>query len=212
MFDEDQGEVGRQARDESAHEHSLRGGQARRWFVEQQETRRAREGKSQFELALLTVRELPGRTSGLLEEVDLLQSPVDLLAERTLHPNGPPRAEPPRTHGLRRDSHILPDGEGEEHVGHLVSPPHAEPCATVRRHAGHIPREHPDAADRRSALAGDDPEQERLAGTVRTDDCPTLATTYREVHVVERKQSAEPHAQVVHAPVSYTHLRAHETR
>ena len=116
------------------------------------------------------------------------------------HGSGPPdhrRDEPRPVVSLQRDGDRFEDGEVGEQPGLLVGPAKAEPSPAEGRQAGHVSAVELDAAVLRSEVPGQDVEQRRLPGSVRTHQAEHL--TGRGVHgdVVDGAQPAEVDADVL---------------
>src|SRR6202012_4633464 len=86
---------------------------------------------------------------------------------------------------------VLPNGQGPEDLESLKGPADAEPGPPVRGQPGDVAAPDPDRALRRPLNAGDDVEEGRLAGSVRTDQTGQRARIGLHRDVVDRDQATE---------------------
>ena len=94
-------------------------------------------------------------------------------------------------HAQRREVEVVLDREVEEKPRLLVCPREPDPRSGARRRCRHIVAEQFDRTRRDVVIAGDQVEQRRLAGAVRTQDRPALPGDDLEVDVAYRVQAAE---------------------
>ena len=110
-----------------------------------------------------------------------------------------------RPFGLRRKAgqHVLQDGHLAEQLGGLEGAGDAEPGDAMRGKPGDDPgRRGCTQALRRPVVAGQDVEQNGLAGAVGADERMDGAGLDREADAVERSHAAERHVDAVERPAS----------
>src|SRR5262249_47475606 len=162
---------------------------ARRWLVEQQQTRRAREGDGELEAALVAVREDPAGLACLLVEADALEKRAGLVdVEAT---RGPEDVVVTPVVREERGLHVLERGETAEDARDLKGASHPAPAEIVRRQSTDVRAFELDLTGIVREVAGDQVEERRLAGAVRTDDRAQVAGRHSEVHAVHGADAAE---------------------
>src|SRR5262249_20568332 len=98
---------------------------------------------------------------------------------------------PPRVAHLGGDTQIVADREVGEELEALERSCDAQPRPLVRLETAHITAVEQDSARAGGLQAGDDVEERRLAGAVRTDESRDLCRGHVEVDARERAVSAE---------------------
>src|SRR4029077_6024870 len=94
------------------------------------------------------------------------------------------------------DHDVLERGHAKEDLQVLERPRQAPTRELLRRERAHILSSEPHASLLRKVEAGDDVEQRRLAGAVRTDDGEYEAGRDRQAHIIDRMHPAEGDRQV----------------
>src|SRR5436190_465319 len=95
-----------------------------------------------------------------------------------------------------RDDEVLAHGQLGEQFHALERPREPAPGAPVRRLAGHVDTAHGHPARARAQQTGQHTEQRRLAGAVGADETDGRSAQNRQAHLVERRDTAEPHRHV----------------
>src|SRR5450432_562895 len=97
----------------------------------------------------------------------------------------------------RGDQQILEHGEILERPGNLIGAPDSGDAALMRPGRGNVAAVQADFASIGREPAGDQVEQRRLAGAVRTDDAERLARRNRQIDMISRDNRPETLAQTL---------------
>src|ERR1051325_1941403 len=161
-------------------------------LVQEQEARRGGEREPDLEAPLLAVGELGHRRVAPRAEVDELERLPDPLVE-SLDPAQAPQqveAELAAQRRERRDGQVLAHRQAVEELVHLVALGEAELAHIGDAHAGDVAAPEHDLPRGRRHLAGEHPEERRLAGAVGSDDAAALPGAHREVDRFVRRHAA----------------------
>src|SRR2546425_5335062 len=173
-------------RHQGLHDRRLvRGADPRRRLVEEDDLRLQRERGSHVEELLVTLRQVSGRHVALVAEAeqlgDLERAFLHLVVSGQRREQAGPAPESGHDRGLER----LEDREVGKDLDELEGAGHAEPRQAHRADAADLPVLEAHGARARPRDAGEDVDQRRLAGAIRSDDRDELARVDPEAHAVE---------------------------
>src|SRR4029078_11882581 len=160
-------------------------------LVEQKEFLVLRQRHRNLNAATLAIRRLPQRSIGDISQTDALKCCLRMLDEMSLALEVDQRVPARRRQAQQRLRHVVNDGVAPEQRDDLIGARHSEVGTAAARDTGDVLPEEFYRAGIGCQLAGDQVEQCRLAGAVRSDDQPALARLDVQVDVGGDVQAAE---------------------
>ncbi len=192
MFDDEHCDLGGKLGNDVEDDRAFSGGHAGGGFVQQQHRWLQSERDGDLDQSLLAVGQRLHRGQRVIGDPQLLQQCIGVLQRRPVRGDGTQHVAADALSLTDRECNILQHRQAAKQRVDLESTPESSAHACGLRQCGDVIAIQQDTPRGRCETAGDQVDERRLAGTVRTDQGVACARFQAEVDVVCNDQRAEP--------------------